>query len=134
MFDTMTTAQKCPALDDVPFNLRRFIDGHQDGLYDAAALLAGGRGIHLVDRIVEGMADPDGLTRRTLTALNDLREIIALEHVDDFSRPEAHFFTAIDPAEPIVEEICLLTDKLAAIISDLNTAAEQQSSDGRAAA
>jgi hypothetical protein len=134
MFDTMTTAQTCPPRNDVPFNLRRFIDGHQDGLYDAAALLAGGRGIHLVDRIVEGMADPDGLTRRTLTALNDLREIIALEHVDDFSSPEAYFFTAIDPAEPIVEEICLLTDELAAIISDLNIAAEQQSSDGRAAA
>lgn len=134
MFDTMNTAQFHPPQDDVPFDLRRFIDGHQSALYDSAALLAGGRGIHLVDSIVDGMSDQEGLTRRTIRALNDLREILTLEHVDDLTRPEAHYFAAIDPSEPIVEEICLLTDQLEIIMSDLEDTQAQQSNDGRAAA
>ncbi|TMM54109.1 hypothetical protein [Sulfitobacter sabulilitoris] len=134
MFDTVNTAQIRPPKDDTPSNLDRFVDSHQDALYDAAALLAGGRGIHLVDRIVDGMSDQEGPTSRTIRALHDLFDILALENVDDLTRPEAHFFLAIDPSEPIVDDICLLTDELATIISDMDTAAEQQSSDGRAAA
>jgi hypothetical protein len=134
MLDTVSTAQIRPPKDDVPSDLNRFIDSHQDALYDAAALLAGGRGIHLVARIVDGMSDQEGLTMRTIRALNDLLHILALENVDDLTRPESHFFAAIDPSEPIVEEICLLTDELAAIISDMDIAAEHQSSHGRAAA
>ncbi len=83
---------------------------------------------------MDHLSDQEGPTSRTIRALNDLFDILALENVDDLTHPEAHFFAAIDPSEPIVEEICLLTDELAAIISDMDTAAEQQSSNGRAAA
>ena len=36
----------------------------------------------------------------------------AREHVDNGTRPETEPFAATDPASPIVEEICLLTDGL----------------------
>jgi hypothetical protein len=134
MFDIQNRVQSHsydqPALSD----LRHFVDLYTGALYDAAALLAGARGVLIVDQIVEGMSEPDGPTSRTITALNNLRDILTLENVDDLTRPEAHFFMSIDPAEPIVEEICLLTDQLEAIMSDLATACELQSSDGRAAA
>ncbi|ABG33490.1 hypothetical protein [Roseobacter denitrificans] len=41
-----------------------------------------------------------------------LLEILSLEHVHDTSRPDASYFAAIDPADPTVEEICLVTDRL----------------------
>ena len=34
------------------------------------------------------------------------------EDVANFDRPEAHFFSLIDPADPAVAEVCLLTDGL----------------------
>ena len=111
MFDIQHISHSSPSDPTTLSNLRQFVDQCSGALYDAAALLAGARGVLIVDQIIDGMSDPDGPTRRTIKALNDLRDILALEHVHDFTRPEAHFFMAIDTSEPVVEEICLLTDQ-----------------------
>jgi hypothetical protein len=96
---------------DALSDLRQFVEQHSAGLYDAAALLAGRRGISIVDRIVDGLAESDGPSRRTIAALHDLRDVLSLEHVDNFDRPEAPYFATIDPNEPVVEDICLLCDQ-----------------------
>lgn len=72
--------------------------------------------------------------RQTITALNDLRDILALENVDDVTRPEAYFFSAIDLSEPVVEGICLLTDELDAIMTYLKAICAQKSGNERDAA
>lgn len=117
MFDDPTNSF-CQLVHDSLSDVRHFIEQHREGLYDAAALLAGGSGIKLVDRIVDGLTAPDGPTRRTIAALHDLRDVLSLEHVDDFDRPEAAYFAAIDPSEPIVEDICLLCDKFSEALEE----------------
>ncbi|MEQ3672352.1 hypothetical protein [Pseudophaeobacter sp.] len=52
-------------------------------------------------------------SRRTAGLLKQLREILFLEHVDDPGRIESGVFAAIDPADPVVEDICLLAEGLA---------------------
>lgn len=76
-----------------------------------ATVLRGHRGAALVDAIIAGLRQPGAMGRGTRTALHRLLALLTLEHVHDDTRPEAAFFAALDPAEPIVEEICLLTDE-----------------------
>jgi hypothetical protein len=126
---TLTTAQQ-----DITAPLRLFFDQHQEAIYDACALLAGGRGIQVFDKIVGGLASQNSPSRRTINAIEEVLAILTLEYVDDFDRPEAAYFMTIDPSEPCVEDICLLTDDLETIMSDLEDTPAQQSNDGRAAA
>lgn len=78
----------------------------------AAELLAGRRGGRLVDRIVNMLEQRPAVTRQTRVALNDLLDILALERVDIDGSEEATLFAMIDPGDPVVEDICLLTDRL----------------------
>jgi hypothetical protein len=92
--------------------LRQFFEEYQDGLSAAAELLAGKRGRRVVDTIVKGLDVDGALARVTWNALRDLLGILTLENVHDEDREEAALFAAIDPADPVVEEICLLSDGL----------------------
>ncbi|MGX0977213.1 succinate dehydrogenase/fumarate reductase flavoprotein subunit [Roseovarius sp. MBR-51] len=92
--------------------LRQFFEEYQDGLATAAELLAGKRGRRVVNTIMEGLGLDGALTRATWNALRDLLGILTLENVHDEDREEAALFAAIDPADPVVEEICLLSDGL----------------------
>ncbi len=51
---------------------------------------------------------------RSLVAIwiDDLSDILALEHVHVIGSEEEARFAAIDPSDPVVEELCLLTDQL----------------------
>ena len=92
--------------------LRQFFEEYQDGLATAAELLAGKRGRRVVDTIMKGLDVDGALARVTWNALRDLLGILTLENVHDEDREEAALFAAIDPADPVVEEICLLSDGL----------------------
>ncbi|MFC2966813.1 hypothetical protein [Acidimangrovimonas pyrenivorans] len=98
--------------------LRVFISDHLDGLRNAACLLAGARGGRLVDTIMDRLRDGARISRCTWLALRDLLGILTLEHVHDESRPEAGYFARIDPSDPVVDEICLLTDGLRAALEN----------------
>ena len=79
---------------------------------NAAALLGGSRAVTQCRGAIEALAQGGGLTKghkRTLSALHD---VLTLRHVHDDSRIEAALFAAIDPVDPVVEEICLLADQL----------------------
>lgn len=78
----------------------------------AAELLAGRRGGCLVDKILALLERSPGLTRQVRTALKDLLDILSLEHVDIDGSEEAALFAVIDPGDPVVEDICILTDRL----------------------
>lgn len=100
--------------------LRDFVAEHQQGLEHAARLLSGRRGSQCVVRIVEALSSGGPLTRSTRRDLNVLLEILHLEHVHDFDREEAGYFAEIDPAEPVVEEICLVADGLQDVMRRMN--------------
>lgn len=92
--------------------LRLFISQNSLGLAHAARLLAGTNGMRCVERIVDAASQMEPLTRTASKDLQTLHNILSLEHVDDPERPEAGYFAMIDPADPVVEDICLLTDGL----------------------
>lgn len=113
MFHSRHPAQGTPALTTPELMaLRRFIEANFTALQHAAELLAGRRGAKVVTTIVEGLQDGSTVNRRTWHALRDLLGILTLEHVHDDTRVEAMLFAQIDLVDPVVEDICLLTDGL----------------------
>lgn len=107
---------------DTPFaTVVAYLEEHREALQHAAELLAGRRGAALVARIAEDLSDAPSLSRRCRRDLKDILDILALENVDDPDREEAGCFAALDPASPIVEEICLLTDGLRDVLALADT-------------
>lgn len=92
--------------------LHVFIAQNSGALFHASRLLAGSSGAKCVTRVVDALSKAEPLTRATKKDLQAMLDILSLEHVDDFYRPEAGYFAAIDPADPVVADICLLTDGL----------------------
>lgn len=92
--------------------LHAFVQSRNAALRDAATLLAGPRGGRLVDAISDSLSLNPTLSRCTRIKLRELLSILSLENVHDDDREEAARFAAIDPASPVVEQICLLTDEL----------------------
>ena len=104
-FTTTEAAQDCCSA------IHRFISAHRDALRNAARLLGGYNAIHLVDGIVDALDREHQPSRRTTDLLHDLEDLLALENVGDPDRVESGYFAMIDPSDPAVEEICLLTDQ-----------------------
>ena len=100
-------------------NLRLFIDAHCAALQNAAELLAGRRGTKVISTIAVGLQNASSPDRRTWHALRDLLGILTLEHVHDDTRVEAMLFAQIDLADPVIEDICLLTDGLRDVLEPL---------------
>lgn len=89
-----------------------FINTHQEGLWHAARLLGGYESARLVDRCIELLTQDQRVTRRTTVMLDQILSLLSLDNVDDPDLPYMGFFAVIDPHDPVVEEICLLTDGL----------------------
>ena len=105
----------CPDLstDADPFApLRKFADPHRDALINAAELLGGRQGLRLALDALDGLASEIVPSRRTRNQLAELLDLLSLEHVHDETREEASRFAMIDPCDPLVEEVCALTDGL----------------------
>ncbi|WP_281968660.1 hypothetical protein [Roseovarius nanhaiticus] len=108
------------SIDDRYLPIQQFFEEHSAALRNAARLLGGGEGISLVDEIVDALSRDDDLPRRTIGLLHELEDLLALEHVGDPDRSESEHFAAIDIFDPVVEEICLLTDGLNSAIAALH--------------
>lgn len=108
------TAQSTTALAGIPdfTDLRHFVLSYREALANAAALLAGARGARSVELLAAGLTECAEPSRRTWAALRDLLGILTLEHVHDPDREECALFAVLEPTDPRVEEICLLTDGL----------------------
>lgn len=90
--------------------LRAFVEGQRDGLINAAELLGGSDGLRLAQTAIDGLARPHVPTEQTIATCRELLDLLMLEHVNDPARIEAERFAFIDPAWPIVEDICLLAE------------------------
>ena len=99
------------AAQDCCSAIHRFISAHRDALRNAARLLGGYDATHLVDSIVDALDREYQPSRRTVGLLHDLEDLLALENVGDPDLAESGYFAVINPSDPVVEEICLLTDQ-----------------------
>lgn len=89
-----------------------FFEKHQSALWHAARLLGGYDASRLVDRCAERLEAERAVNPRVRMMLGQLLALLTLEHVHDPDRPQMGFFALIDPCDPVVAEICLLSDGL----------------------
>ncbi len=122
MFDQIAAfGRKLSHIDDGATSLREFVCAHQEALFNAASLLAGRRGGRLVIDIADELARNNPISTRCRRRMHDLLDILALENVHEPDRDESGFFAQLDPASPIVEELCLLTDQYREAIQQADT-------------
>ena len=107
------------------FPIHAFIETHQNALQHATHLLGGSDGASLINNITDALSREWVPSRRTIGLLGQLKDILFLEHVDDPDRIESGCFAAISPADPVVEDICLLADGLAEALRTASIAPAQ---------
>ncbi len=117
MYHQPIIASRIPAWPHHEDEVRQFVREHMEALFAAALALAGNKGGRIVDDIREGITQLSPLNRRTQRKLADLLAILGLENAHEEDSVEASCFAEIDPADPMVEEICLLTDGLRAALA-----------------
>lgn len=96
--------------------LLSFVSARHEALWSAARLLGGSHSARLVDRCAQALRDDRCVTRRTRIMLGQILAVLSLDHVDDPDLPYMGYFAAIDPGDPVVDEICLLTDELRGVL------------------
>jgi hypothetical protein len=92
--------------------LLSWLNDHGDALHSACQLLGGASRASRTARLLEDLRANPQITERVRRELRILHGLLALEHVHDPDREEHGFFAEIDPADPVVYEICALTDGL----------------------
>lgn len=92
-------------------DLRVFFQLRSEALLHASSLLGGKPGLHCLQALIDDLEIQPKLTRRMERNLIRLHKLLTLQNVHDLDRIEAHYFAEIDPATPVVEELCLLSDE-----------------------
>jgi hypothetical protein len=91
--------------------LLTFFSTYRDGLANAAEMLGGPVAARRVHNLVDALSvQQPRMTRWMGRELVALHRLLTLQDVGDFDRPESYYFSLIDPADPAVADICLLTD------------------------
>jgi hypothetical protein len=105
-----------------------FFNMNRDGIWHAVRLLGGYESARIVDRCAELLARECRVIPRTRIMLDQILSVLSLEETDDPDFPFMGCFAVIDPSDPVVEEICLLTDGLRDALkrSDGQTAQKSQ--------
>lgn len=93
-----------------------FVSSRYQGLWHAAHLLGGYESARLVDRCIDLLVHDERVTPRANMMLEQILAVLSLEKVDDPNLPYMGHFAAIDPLDPVIEQICLLTDGLRGVL------------------
>lgn len=103
MFDQETAATR---------SLLTFLAEHNEGLQNAALVLGGSWALRRVQHLLDHLSSTGELNRRARLDLVALHQVLTLQYVGDPERIETMLFAGIDPMDPMVEDICLLSDQL----------------------
>jgi hypothetical protein len=101
-----------------------FLSQNDEGLQNAALVLGGGLALNRVQYLLDHLRTSHELNRRARLDLVALHELFTLEYVGDPERLETALFAEIDPSDPMIEEICLLTDQLEDHMRAIDAAAD----------
>ena len=100
-------------------SLRSFVHEHRCALAAAADLLGGTLSVRRFNRLVLALFDAGRPTQRLRRELNWLHGLLTLERVADLDSVEAERFARIDPASPVVADICLLAEGLSEQLQEI---------------
>ncbi|UWQ47201.1 hypothetical protein [Leisingera aquaemixtae] len=93
-------------------DLRDFMSSHHEALQNASFLLGGQPALRRTQALLDDITGERRLTGRLKRGIVKLHDLLTLSNVHEFETLEAACFAEIDPASPIVEELCLLADAL----------------------
>ncbi|OWY10364.1 hypothetical protein B6V72_17265 [Thioclava sp. F34-6] len=110
--------------------MSEFLTENREALRDAATRLGGPQAAHRVAALTRDLAKPTPISRTLWRQLQWVSDLLTLELVDDFNSLEAGYFADLDPNDPVVAEICLLTDQYTDRLADLQ-AEERADTRGR---
>ncbi len=119
-FDPKTTFTSAEPQEFSADPICTFVSAHYEGLWHAARLLGGYEAARLVDRFQDLLVLDGRLTSRTRLMLGQILAILSLEMVGNPESSYTAHFAAIDPLDPVVEEICLLTDGLREVLAHVD--------------
>lgn len=92
--------------------LLKFIQDYNEALQNAALLLGGQFALRRVQFLNDHLSINRTLTRRSMLDLVELHKLLTLQNVGEPNRIETEMFANIEPEDPVVEELCLLSDAL----------------------
>ncbi|WP_417525759.1 hypothetical protein [Marinovum sp.] len=121
---------------DTPFmstQLHAFAAENQEALQHAAYLLGGRPWLRRSQRLLDDLAQQGPVTSRMRREARALHRLLSLDFGHDPESPEAEFFAVLDPMDPQVEEICLLTEALGAAVEAVEVKSGRGTSFGEVA-
>lgn len=89
-----------------------FISEHREGLWYAAHYLGGNEAARLIERCAEILAQDQCVTPRTRFMIDQILKMLCVDQFNDRELTYTGNPVAIDPFDPVVEEISLLADAL----------------------
>lgn len=92
--------------------LHLYFQDNAQGLMHAAMTLGGHDWFRRVRKIIDELRQGGPLTRRTRIEIEKLYGLLTLRNVHDPDSFEAGFFDELSFEDPVLEEICLLTEQL----------------------
>ncbi|MCT4372022.1 hypothetical protein CLG85_017525 [Yangia mangrovi] len=114
--------------------VQAFLARHDLDLQHSCLQLGGAPALGRLQRFRRAVAVATRLTTGHRRELGWLQRLLLAEHGKEVGFDEVDFFHDIDPADPSILTICLLTEALAEVISALGNPGGAQGSDEAAAA
>ncbi|WGT52616.1 hypothetical protein [Thioclava nitratireducens] len=114
--------------------MSEFLTENRQALREAATLLGGPQAARRVAALTRDLAQPTPISRTLWRQLQWVSDLLTLELVDDLDSLEAGYFADLDPNDPVVEEICLLTDQYTDRLADLQAEERADTRQSRQAA
>lgn len=102
---------------------------HDEALQSASLVLAGQFALKRTQSLLDEIRSANAMTRRLQRGIVELHKLLSLYYVHDENRIEAAYFADLDPSDPYVEEICLLTEALTDLLYRIDCAPGQPLSD-----
>mgnify|MGYP000108745227 FL=1 len=98
--------------NDTLTSMRAFMASHSEAVQNAAYLLGGQPALRKAQSLLDEITSSLVMTRRLGRQLLDIHALLTLQNVHCGDTIEAACFADLDPASPIVEDICALCDEL----------------------
>lgn len=109
--------------------LQDFTRLHSDALEYASLLLAGPQAVKQLQSLLEEIFRTTKVCRRLQEEIIRTHQILSLSHMHDSDRIEVTYFDELDPTDPFVEEISLMTNVLTDLLNRLDLEPGQPLSD-----
>lgn len=108
-----------PSADPQLATVRAHFGQHGTALCNAATLIAGDTGAARVLRLISDLRSATRLERTHRKSLVDLHRLLSLDIAHDNQDAEIPCWMSLDPANPKVEQICLLTDRVFDLLCEI---------------